>query len=349
MKKLITIIIPSYNMEGYLKRCVHSLLCENHQRIEAIVVNDGSTDNTLALAEKLEKEIPDMVRVINKPNGNYGSCINAALPLATGRYVKVLDADDCFDTLALGNYLDELEKTQADYIVNDMVKVWDDHEEVRTFGWKSGCDIDLAEVYRDDDFLKVTMHDIAYRTELVRKMNYHQTEGVSYSDVEWNFTPLVAVRTMRYVPVPLYRYTLGRPGQTVADGMEDRRFCDNIRVFESMVEHYAQRGELPPEVEWLTERLLERRAKYVYRRSLLRLNSTTEDQLRSLDQKVQVLTPHLNAYLDRLRLSVPLIPQRYIRHWRRNPDGLTYRLGVDFYHLLHKRPQDKQLPKVDKA
>jgi hypothetical protein len=135
--------------------------------------------------------------------------------LATGKYVKVLDADDCFDTPSLGEYLGSLERSDADYIVNDMVKVWTDHEEVRTFKWEADKDLDLADVYQDDGFLKITMHDVAYKTALVRSIGYKQTEGVSYSDVEWNFTPLVAVRTMRYVAcsaLPLHA------GQAGADG-----------------------------------------------------------------------------------------------------------------------------------
>lgn len=335
MEKLITIIIPSYNMEAYLERCVCSLVCPGYQRIEAIIVNDGSTDDTLLVARRLERQLPDMVRVIDKPNGNYGSCINAALPQATGKYVKVLDADDCFDTLSLGTYLDSLGRSDADYILNDMVKVWSNREERRTFGWKPDRDTDLAEVYTDDDWLKVTMHDVAYRTVLLRTMGYRQTEGVSYSDVEWNFTPLVAMRSMRYIAEPLYRYTLGRPGQTVADGVENKHFCDNITVFKSMVEHYAQRGTIPEHMEWLTERLLERRAKFVYRRSLLRLADTTEQALAILDRQVQTLTPRLNCYLDRMRLSTPLLPLRYIRLWRNNPDDWRYRMAVAVYHLLH--------------
>lgn len=335
MDKLITVIIPSYNMEGYLERCLRSLCCRGCERIEALVVNDGSTDGTLTLARKLEDELPTMVRVIDKANGNYGSCINAALPLATGRYVKVLDADDCFDTDALETYLDSLERSDADYIVNDMKKVWEDHEELRTFGWAEDRDIDIADVYTDKAFLRMTMHDVAYKTALVRGMGYRQTEGVSYSDVEWTFTPLVAMRTMRYMAVPLYRYTLGRPGQTVADGVEDRRFCDNITVFKAMVEHYAQRGDIPAHIEWLTERMLERRAKFVYRHSLLRLAKTTEPALALLDKEVQRLTPRLSNYLDHMRLSTPLLPMHYIRLWRRHPTDWRYRLGVAVYHLLH--------------
>ena len=196
-------------------------------------------------------------------------------------------------------------------------------------GWE------VVAVYQDDGFLKITMHDVAYKTALVRSIGYKQTEGVSYSDVEWNFTPLVAVRTMRYMPVPLYRYTLDRLGQTVADGVEDRHFCDNVTVMKSMVEHYARRGNIPTHIEWLTERLLARRAKFVYRRCLLRLADTTEPALALLDKQVQALTPTLSHYLDHMRLSMPLLPMHYIRLWRRNPNDWRYRLGVTMYHWLH--------------
>ena len=91
--KLLSVIIPAYNMEAYLAQCVESILrTPSLAAVEIIIVNDGSKDKTLRIAKQYAERYADTVRVIDKPNGNYGSTINAALPLAQGEFVKILDA-----------------------------------------------------------------------------------------------------------------------------------------------------------------------------------------------------------------------------------------------------------------
>ena len=125
--KLLSLIIPTYNMEALLPRCLDSLLVPaTLERLEVMVVNDGSRDGSLAVATGYKERFPQTVTVIDKPNGNYGSTINAALPVAQGKYVKVLDSDDWFDTAALVAFLDELESVEADMVVTHFTILHDD-------------------------------------------------------------------------------------------------------------------------------------------------------------------------------------------------------------------------------
>ena len=118
MSKLLSIIIPTYNMEALLPRCLDSLLVDGAlELIEAMVVNDGSKDGSLAVAKSYQERFPDSVTVIDKPNGNYGSTINAALPVAKGKYVKILDSDDHFDSQSLLDFLAELQTVDVDIAV----------------------------------------------------------------------------------------------------------------------------------------------------------------------------------------------------------------------------------------
>ena len=95
--KVLSLCIPSYNMEAYLGRCVDSLLAEEViDKLEIIIVNDGSKDRTLEIANAYRDRYPQSVVVVDKPNGHYGSTVNAALKVATGRYFRLLDADDWF-------------------------------------------------------------------------------------------------------------------------------------------------------------------------------------------------------------------------------------------------------------
>lgn len=106
MEKILTIIIPAYNMEKFLPYCLDSLLIESRlEDVEVLVINDGSTDRTSAIAHEYEERLHGIVRVIDKNNGNYGSCINVGLKEAAGRYIKILDADDSFDTDNFGLFI----------------------------------------------------------------------------------------------------------------------------------------------------------------------------------------------------------------------------------------------------
>ena len=106
MEKLLTLIIPTYNMEKYLRTCLGSLIIGEWQELlEVLVINDGSKDSSSAIAHEYANKHPESFHVIDKENGNYGSCVNRGLKEATGKYVKVLDADDSFDTANFENYL----------------------------------------------------------------------------------------------------------------------------------------------------------------------------------------------------------------------------------------------------
>ena len=103
MAKILTVVIPTYNMEKYLDRCLTSLIVTNNdllERLEVIVVIDGAKDRSSEIAHSYQIRYPQTFIVIDKENGNYGSCVNRGVAEATGKYIKILDADDWFDLTA---------------------------------------------------------------------------------------------------------------------------------------------------------------------------------------------------------------------------------------------------------
>jgi glycosyltransferase involved in cell wall biosynthesis len=241
--KILTIIIPTYNMEKYLRKCLDSLLVsdENMQRLEVLVVNDGSKDSSSSIAHEYEAKYPQTFRVIDKENGNYGSCINRGLKEATGIYVKVLDADDYYVNEAFNSFISFLAQVaDVDLVLNDFCtveendKVIDDY----TFNLPTDRSFTLADIpLRMTEWL--WHHGIAYRTEILRQINYRQTEGISYTDDEWIFIPMVAVRSVVYFPKIVYHYLLGREGQTFDPKVMMSSFDKRIKVGISMVKFYA--------------------------------------------------------------------------------------------------------------
>ena len=117
MDKIISFIIPSYNVEQYLEKCLSSFLNPQAiEQMEVIIVDDGSKDRTARIAGDYVKQYPNLFRLISKENGGHGSAINAGTAAAVGRYLKVIDADDWVVTENLKELVDKLAVCTADVV-----------------------------------------------------------------------------------------------------------------------------------------------------------------------------------------------------------------------------------------
>ena len=118
MEKVLTVVVPTYNMEKYLDRCLTSLIVDDDKMalLEVLVVNDGSKDRSSEIAHSYEARYPNTFKVIDKENGNYGSCINRGVTAVTGKYFRILDADDWYSTDALQSFTSKLMSIEADMV-----------------------------------------------------------------------------------------------------------------------------------------------------------------------------------------------------------------------------------------
>lgn len=243
MNKLLTIVIPTYNMEAYLNRCLDSLIVsdEQLQGLEVLVINDGSKDNSSLIAHEYEAKYPNTFRVIDKENGNYGSCVNRGLKEAKGKYIKVLDADDWFDTKSFENFISCIANIDADLILSDFSEVD-----------ATGRICKIHEYYTNDNkkidecpsLLDMWMHAVTYKVENLRDIGYTQTEGISYTDQEWIFHPMVKVNSIYCFNQSLYQYLVGREGQTVDIHVWHKNMSHEIKtlkhriaLFESLIDY----------------------------------------------------------------------------------------------------------------
>ena len=98
MSKILTISVAAYNVENYISNTLESLLVDDIDDIEILVEDDGGIDNTANIVKEYEEKYPNVVKLIHKENGGYGSTINKSLEIATGKYFKQLDGDDWYDS-----------------------------------------------------------------------------------------------------------------------------------------------------------------------------------------------------------------------------------------------------------
>ena len=101
--KLISFVVPCYNSQEYMRHCIDTLFPGGDQ-VEILIVNDGSSDNTAAIADEYEKKYPDICRAIHQENKGHGGAVNTGIKNAKGIYLKVVDSDDWVNEYAYTLY-----------------------------------------------------------------------------------------------------------------------------------------------------------------------------------------------------------------------------------------------------
>ena len=115
MKK-ISVIVPIYNSEDYIDRCVRSIVEQSYKNIEIILVDDGSTDNSSMMCDEWAKN-DKRVKVIHKENGGVSSARNEGLKIAKGDYISFVDSDDYIDKKMIEKMLNQMEKGNTDLVI----------------------------------------------------------------------------------------------------------------------------------------------------------------------------------------------------------------------------------------
>ena len=222
-KKIISLIVPTFNMEKYLGRCLDSINNpEILSKVQVIIVNDGSTDRSLEIAQVYESHYPNSFIIINKPNGHYGSCINEGLKHAAGKYFFILEPDDWFDKKEFLSFIQSIETIDVDMI---LTKFWTEKQNGKKHTTNKLKEIvpnihyDFQNIdYHSTNLLSILKtHGIIYKTELLKAMSYKQTEGVCYTDTEYCVYPLQYVKKIIYSDYIFYQYCIGREEQSVSN------------------------------------------------------------------------------------------------------------------------------------
>lgn len=322
MDKILTIIIPTYNMEDYLHYCLDSLLIkDNFKQLEILVVNDGSKDHSSVIAHEYERAYPGVFRVIDKENGNYGSCVNRGLEEACGKYVKVLDADDSFDTANFEKFVAFLIKTDADLILSDFAVVNPKREIRKIIGYHFGKGgiLDLKSICNESTFGYMQMHAVTYRRENLLELDYKQTEGISYTDQQWIFLPMIMVKSVACFERFVYKYLIGRAGQTVnpevkVKSMKHTALCvaDMIRGYECHKKEIAGHEVK----EYLYARMIPL-VKDVYVFSWSYYNDDMRKMLIDFDRQLKKLSQEVYELIGSKEIS-SFMGFRYIDYWRKN-------------------------------
>ena len=288
MYKILTVSVASYNVEKTLRRTIESITKAKNaiERIEVIVVNDGSKDKTLEIAKEYAELFPDSVKIIDKPNGGYGSTVNAALEVAIGKYFKLLDGDDTFETENIEDFIDFLQAHDEDIVICPYNEIYETSGEIK-----------LIDVHKENDLSSdsqnLVMHEIAVKTKVLKKVNTKITEYCFYTDNEFVFYALMGAETFKKYELPIYNYYLGVEGQSVSIEGVKKHYKDMIKVSDKSCSLYEEYMSIDPKNTVQTF-LIENKLRIIVRNvygSFLVLDNTkdTRRELIDFDKKLKAI------------------------------------------------------------
>lgn len=276
--KLLSIAVPCYNSENYMRKCVDSLLVGGED-VEILIVNDGSTkDRTAEIADEYAAKYPTIVKAIHKENGGHGSAVNAGIENATGLYFKVVDSDDWVKESAYKQILDKLrELTGGNQVLDMMVSnyVYEKEGERRKKVMHLRHILPRDEMFTWADcryFIKghyILMHSVIFRTKLLKDCGIKLPEHTFYVDNLYVFEPLPYVRNIYYLDVNFYRYYIGRTDQSVNEAVMISRIDQQLKVNMLMIDY----------LEAKKHEIVKNKRLYQYMRNYLEIITTVSSVL----------------------------------------------------------------------
>lgn len=242
--KLLTVTVPCYNSEDYMRHCIETLL-PGGDSLEILIINDGSSDQTAAIADTLASEHPDIIRVIHQENKGHGGAVMTGIANASGLFFKVVDSDDWVDSDVLKKILNILQQMQLqnqtiDMFVSNFVydKVGSHHKKVMKYdnALPEGRVLNWDDVGKLHIGQYLLMHSVIYRTDVLRHCGLKLPEHTFYVDNLFVYVPMTAVRKFYYLNEDFYHYFIGREGQSVEEDIMIQRIDQQIKVNKLMLD-----------------------------------------------------------------------------------------------------------------
>lgn len=229
-KKLISIIVPIYNVEKYLDRCIESLVNQTYKEIQIILVNDGSTDNSKYICDKWKK-IDQRIEIINKNNGGLSSARNTGIERVEGDYFLLVDSDDYIELDTCERFYNAFSRNDADLYVGDYIQ--QNGNEIRNF---NRPDLVSNKVMTSKEFI---LHNInynswyapswlnLYKTSFFKENKLLFKENRVHEDVEIQLRLFLTANKIIYIDYAFYHYIL-RSGSIMTQKKTEKYLQDTL-------------------------------------------------------------------------------------------------------------------------
>ncbi len=309
----LSFIVPIYKVEQYLRKCVDSLLCQDYDDYEIILVDDGGTDGCPAICDEYAAQY-DNIRVVHRENGGLSAARNSGIEIAQGEYLCFVDSDDYWEPNVLGELMTQIERDNLDVLRYNYRNIDEEGTEIARIPNPWGTIGYSQQVSDGASFLNTRLGYACYAWQfVVRASLVHNdkfTEGILFEDTDW--TPRILIKAERVAETSaiVYNYMIRQAGITQSRSVEkmQKEFHDKLNLI-GKLHHWNDIYHL----DWykgmtasLTISILKLVARYQYEKK--------DDYIDQLKQyKVFPLTPyHLRRKASWNARLINLSPKLYI-------------------------------------
>lgn len=256
MKK-VSVIVPFYNVEKYIDKCLNSLVNQTLEDIEIIIVNDGSKDNSETIAKEYASKYKNKIIYLKKENGGLSDARNYAIPYATGEYIAFLDSDDYVEVNMYEQMYEKAKKENADIVECDFL--WEyPNEKIESKG----------RIYKDKHDILLNARVVAWnkliKKELIEKTKIKFPYGLRYEDVEFFYKLIPYINKLDIVNKPFVHYV--QRDNSISNS-QNSRTKEIIDILDNVINYYKENAiyeEYKNELEY-------NYARYILCSSLLRM------------------------------------------------------------------------------
>ncbi|MGO6104493.1 glycosyltransferase family 2 protein [Streptococcus pneumoniae] len=243
MEDLISIVVPVYNVEKYLKKSIESVLNQTYQNIEILLVDDGSTDSSGKICESFSKVDP-RIRVFHKENGGLSDARNFGIEQMKGQYVAFIDSDDYISKDYVWKLYSSIKNNDSEVSICSFLLVDEKGEKIKDELLDSGkiCLTGqqiLEKVLTADGYRYVVAWNKLYRSTLFEKLKFKK--GMLYEDEFLNYPLFWDCKRVSIVEEPLYLY-VQRKGSIVQSNMTLEKIKMKDEMHTSRIEFYSEKG-----------------------------------------------------------------------------------------------------------
>ena len=296
----VSVIVPIYNVEKYLEKCINSLLSQTLEDIQIILVNDGSKDNSGNIAKECEKNNKNRIIYVEKENGGLSDARNYGLKYATGDFIAFLDSDDYIEKNAYEEMYNKAIEENADYVECDFI--WEFPNKIR---------VDKQYPYKNKkemlSFVRVVAWNKLIKRQLITDNNLEFPKGLRYEDVEFTYKLIPFINKFAYVDKPFIHY-VQRKGSIA--NVQNERTAEIFTVLDNVTEFYKKNNIY----EKYRDELEYNYARYLLCSSLKRMCKIKDKTIR---EKL------LTESWERLNLNFP--------NWKENVILKTVNIGKNKY------------------
>lgn len=234
MKIKVSVIVPVYNVEKFIDKCLNSIVNQTLKEIEIIVVNDGSPDNSQKIIDKYVKKYPDKIKSYIKENGGQGSARNYGLKKTTGEYIGYVDSDDFVEKDMYKKLYNKAKENNYDIVVCGNYNVSEDYQNKNIDAFINNYNTDLENIF----FGKMAVWNKIYKRDILIKNKLEFKEKVWYEDLAFTLKAIMNSNTFAFIDEPLYDYLI-REGSTMNNSNVQRNLeiLDAFNDILSYIQH----------------------------------------------------------------------------------------------------------------